>query len=252
MQFNSLTYAGFILRDASTLDTEPYLDAATEILTELDPRPDGGVRRSTAKGLVLGHRYGMKVHAEQDGDFGPRIVVSVVGRPNSDADEAGAANILSDTVLVALNHSDADIVEWGAPDVLIGADDFVRLRTYVSPRRKTDTEIMEEALSTEFRAALYECSETEPEASFAAKRLQDLQDKLKETDGAELRLTGASWAMAAMLGVIALPVGAALAVIGILRGMDFRLASQAMAVTGLFFALENSQSFNQWLTVVLR
>lgn len=127
-------YAGMILPDSQEMDPTPYLDAARHVLMRLDR---GFLPRDTDS-MVTGRELGIRVTPEEESDFGPRMLLEVVtcmgGTPEEAQDEE-AAQLLSDTVLRALDHSQADILEWYSPDVLLDIDDFVRLRSYVSPRR---------------------------------------------------------------------------------------------------------------------
>lgn len=137
-------YAGMILPDAQDMDTAPYLNSAREVLSKYE---QGYIPVLNDNGDLMGHSMGVRVSAEEDSDFGPRVLIEII-TPNGDhADDSmdeQAAQVLSDTVLAALDHSTADILEWYSPDVLLDVEDFVRLRSYVSPRRQVPDYMQEE------------------------------------------------------------------------------------------------------------
>jgi hypothetical protein len=130
-------YAGMILPDLRDLSPGPYLDSAAEVLTRIDPRTgrSGPVLRQ--HGCVFGRQLGIAVTPEEQSDYGPRVVLEVVTLDGAPPDDAEAAQLLSETVVLALQHSSSDILEWYAPDVLIDSADFLRLKGLVSPRRLT-------------------------------------------------------------------------------------------------------------------
>ncbi|WP_323772027.1 hypothetical protein [Antarctobacter sp.] len=128
-------YAGLILPDAQDMSPDPYLDTAAHVLVRIDPRedPEAATQRNGTR--VFGRHLGISVIAEEQSDYGPRVVLEVVTADGTPPDETDAARLLSDTVRDALDHSSADILEWYSPDVLIDREDFIRLRKFVSPRR---------------------------------------------------------------------------------------------------------------------
>lgn len=135
MTHTALPYAALILPDAGGLIAKPYLDAAAGVLLSRDPLSGGAPFRNPRRGSVQGGRYGIRVTLEERGRYGPSVRLELTGARADLSEDPEAAGILSDTVVKALEHSRADIVEWAAPTVLIDRDDFIALRRYVSPRR---------------------------------------------------------------------------------------------------------------------
>ncbi|MCT4557340.1 MAG: hypothetical protein N4A61_04690 [Pelagimonas sp.] len=128
-------YAGLILPDSQHMDSAPYIASARDTMLALYrgffPEQDG-------PNLIFGEELGVRVTPEEESDFGPRMLIEVIttsGQTPDEAQDEMAAQLLSDTVLKSLEHSTADILEWYSPDVLLDVEDFIRLRSYVSPRR---------------------------------------------------------------------------------------------------------------------
>jgi hypothetical protein len=266
-------YAGMILPDASDLDPAAYLDAATAALT----RHDRGAppQRHAETGRVTGGRFSISVTPEEDSDYGPRMVFAISAADGGRTEDEHAARLLSDCVLLALKTSQADIVEWYSPDVLIDREDFIRLRSYVSPRRTRPQprRIKAEAprrprppaaasasrdprslpaqtapapLTKAPQAAKAEPA-PRPEAPPAAAAQPEVSPrhgktlvKLAPQEPEARRIECAGWLMTGAVGVFSVPVAVFLSIVGLFRGMDFRLVSQAAAVTALFVVLYNT------------
>lgn len=245
-------YAGLILPDAQNLDATRYLNEAAAVLLALDPTAKGVPYVSDNGATLFGGRFGVCVTAEEDSDYGPRIVIEVLSADGELPDEEEAAQILSDTVLASLQWSSADIVEWYAPDVLLSSEDFIRLRSYVSPRRATKpAPVVPEMPTAAPKAHAFEAPETlliEPhlDASLPTAPVA------APDSGPEKRLTLASWFMTGVLSVVATPIGVATAVVGLGRGLDFRLVTQILSVTALFAVLQKTDRLHEIMGYFLR
>ncbi len=253
-------YAGLILPDEEGLDLKPYFDAARRVLRRLDPIERLGTRSSCSKRIVRGERYGIRFTPETDSDYGPRMNLEVIARGGKIADEEFAARLLSDLVLETLDHCDADVIEWYAPEVLIDRDDFIRLRRYVSPRRSAEFgDVDELSRSGQFNEALCAMDRTDvddaaapPDPERQPNRLvAALRSRFSGASAGEMRMSAASWAITGTLALVAFPVAVALSIVGLVRGMDFRLSTQALSVTMLFVALDNSDNLTRVVSSVI-
>lgn len=313
MQTGEYPYAGLILSDPGEIDTGPYLNAAAGALSRNDGGSGMAPRRSRKRAAVMGDRYGLVIQPQPAHSGGARLAVCALARGGGMPGGEEVARILSDAVLDMLKLAPVEAVEWCAPGVLIEPAEFIRLRSYVSPRRKQLAPIghqQEEALADSIREAMEKVAaempdgladapdrrrerRAMPEAAPPPVRMRTLdelidEDLLREEaqadavadgdgeeaaplpaqarrsllpgflrrrfarrDPAERRLTIAGWLMTGMLAVLSMPVAAALVVVGLLRGMDFRLAVQALSVTALFAVLQNSGSLSVILQKVL-
>lgn len=238
-------YAGLVLPDASDLDPGPYLDAAATILARFEP--DHPPRVLPRSNQVLGESLGILVVPEEDSDYGPRMVIEITGPDGGMPDDEIAAQVLSDTVLLALETSQADILEWYSPDVLIDRDDFIRLRNYVSPRRasqeeaQTEEAFSEETLTQSLRAMLTpETGAVAEPRPASTDRLSRYRIPLEQEEPQSRPIKSAGWLMTGAVGVFAAPLALFLFLVSLYRGMDFRLVSQAVAVTALFVVLYNT------------
>ncbi|WP_417720484.1 hypothetical protein [Salipiger sp.] len=301
-------YAGLILPDADFVETGPYLDAAEEVLLRLDCASQQRPRRSRKRAAVMGDRYGLLVVPQPDCAAGPRIAICAIARGGGVPRGEDVARILSDVVLDILQFSPAESVEWCSPDVHISAADFIRLRSYVSPRRKHLAPIShkdEQALAESIREAMEKVAadlpgglalspserrksrveapvapqvvtmrtldqllddEAEPQAAVVVADspaeppqprpvrrglLDRIRGLLAGSDPERRRMALTSWLMAGILATLSLPVAASLVVVGLVRGMDFRLATQALSLTALFVVLENTNMLSGAMTSIL-
>ena len=250
MSFAEYPYAGLILPDSHDLSPSPYLDTATRVLARLDPVPGGAPHRSAHGHKVMGQRFGVVVVPDENSDYGPKVVIEVITTDGSRPDDEQAARILSDVVLAALDHSSADILEWYSPDVLLDREDFIRLRSYVSPRRlvEVDEEVEDHLFENEnithnLQESLYGVPEplAEDERPQVTDRLAQYKVRMAAQQPADQRrLSIAGYLMAGTLGVLYFPLAIFVYFVSLGRGMDFRLVSQAIVLTALFSALYNA------------
>ncbi|MBV2361379.1 hypothetical protein KUH32_16565 [Thalassococcus sp. CAU 1522] len=244
-------YAALILPDLQGLEAESSASASTRVLTKASPG-NRAERFATDDGaIVLCGQWAIRISVQPDSDYGPRILLEPLDRDGGEVPEDVASRLLSDIVLETLADSPADIIEWYAPETLIGRDDFIKLRRFVDVDFTDLTDLIAEDLPEFEDGPFPEVSEDLDDPTQIKRRLDRLQAELAAIDGPALRIGAASWMMTAVLAIVALPVAAALAVVGLVRGMDFRLASQVMSVTMLFAALENTDSLNRVLNQIL-
>ncbi|MFW2545028.1 hypothetical protein ACN2XU_20545 [Primorskyibacter sp. 2E107] len=287
MSIQEYAYAGLILPDERGLSIAPYLDSCQQVLARLDPRPVGVPKRSAKRQAVLGHYFGLRVTAEADSDYGPRILIEVITRDGAAPDEETAARLLSDTVLASLEHSHADMIEWFSPDTLLDTADFVRLRNYTSPQRARRAPTHEQDVETAAALAVQELFQDQAlcdpvydldnaqtampsEEQVATQDLRDLlseddvrdpkeaynplarmKARMAEAEPEEKRLSFAGWLMSGVLAVVFFPAAVFLWITALWRGMDFRLTTQVLSVTILFVALANSNRLHVLLGNVL-
>lgn len=249
MDNNKLAYAALVLPDAGPCALDPYVTTATTVISELDPMADGGASVAPNLNTVMGARFGAHVWFDSEGDYGPRVVFDLMVRDGVDLPMDDAAQILADIVLDALDFSDADIVEWFAADTLYDREDFQNLRVYAAPEKAQRAfEELGPTDGAEFRNVLKEDAE---EAIDQRANFADRVNRLKDMPGSEIRMKSAGWAMTGVLATVVTPVGAAMAVMGLLRGMEVRLVARVMGVTGLFMALHHTDALNRVLRQLL-
>lgn len=235
-------YAGLILPTAAPADLASYLDAAERAVLRHDPS-SAGSRRLEHKSCVLGLDYGLNVSYREDGDYGPMVTLKIVTRKGFEICEDTATQILSDAVLFALDTSTADIIEWCAPGVILDSADFIRLRSIASPQYEADSWDAEELeLTHSFRDAL-----EEPDEAVEASTLDRLKARVQQVEPADLRMSAASAAMTVIIAVASMPIAAAIAVINLGRGFDFRRTTQALSITALFLGLNQGFGVNNEL-----
>ena len=246
MHVDELIYAGLILPDARDMDSWPYLSETARVLEQIEQDPDQ-ITLDDDRGLVIGPRMGLVITPQEDSDFGPRILLQVVPRSDAAPSTREQRDFLATCLREMLDWSPADIVEWGAPTNLIDAEDFA-----LGPAA---AEIGVTSAEDPFAAYDLRLSIREEDAATPLEEELSPQDKLHarvvDRPADELRLNAAGWLISAMIALVALPVAAALWLVSLVRGMDFRLATQALSVTILFLALQNSDRLHSIVNTVL-
>ena len=129
-------YAGLILPVSADPDPALYLDAVAEVLARLDGASGAPVRRSRRRPALMADRYGIALMVEDRPRQGPRLLLRVITREGGLPDEELASRLLSDVVLATVQLGPAEQIEWFSPATLITPEEFIRLRSYVSPRRR--------------------------------------------------------------------------------------------------------------------
>jgi hypothetical protein len=243
-------YAGLILPVGLYLDPTPYLETAARVLARLDPLPGAAPRHDPPGNRVIGRRFGVVVLPEEDSDYGPRVLIEITTAEGARPQDESAAKLLSDIVLESLDHSSADILEWYSPDVLLDREDFIRLRSYVSPKRLQEVDrameddLFDAADLTESRNTPSEPEDDTAQQPAVTDRLSRYRITLQQPSPQERRLGVAGALMGGVVAIISFPFAAFVYTIVLIRGMDFRLMSQAVAVTALFAALYNADRLN--------
>ncbi|HBM62158.1 MAG TPA: hypothetical protein DD444_23580 [Citreicella sp.] len=129
-------YAGLILPLSADLDPAPYLEAVAEVLARLDAASGAPVRRSRKRPALMADRYGIALAFEDRPQQGATLVLRLIARDGAPLDEELASRLLSDVVLATVRLGPAEQIEWFSPETLISPEEFIRLRSYVSPRRR--------------------------------------------------------------------------------------------------------------------
>ncbi|SDY09279.1 hypothetical protein [Citreimonas salinaria] len=227
-------YAAIAIPDAGGLWLKTGLDAAATALALHDPR-DGAPLRHPRKPAVHGGALSLRVTSQEGGARGHRLLFEIfgpdatpVGREPATPRDRVAVAVLADVVATTLRLSGAPDVEWAAPRATIGRDEFLSLHDYVSPRRARRT--ARAALRTG-GAALH--AESSLRRAFARWRPR----RGDAPSPHEARLGAAGWALTALLATVSLPVAALISVVGLTRGMNFRMTAHALVVTLLVMAL---------------
>jgi hypothetical protein len=272
MTAKDTSYAALILPDATGLDPLPYLLAAKRAVARHDSDGDSAPRCDRTALMIRGDSLCVTVEPQPISDFGPRILFMASAAPDARFSPERAARVLSQTVLVSLKVSNADIVEWFAPDMLFDAEEFIRLRSYVSPRRTSSTlsepdapdEAEEEEedetpklrqflpippaatgnanLAAMFDGPEYEDTVPEPHSQLTERLLAQC-DALRHTESSVLRMSAANWAMTGTVACISPPMGASMTVLGLVRGLEFRRVTQALTLTAFFVLLHQQGLF---------
>ncbi|MDU8913616.1 hypothetical protein [Aestuariicoccus sp. MJ-SS9] len=238
-----------------------FLACARATLKAMDCTSGTGPRSSKSRGLSKGDSLRVQVTLADDDALGPKVMFTLSpAEPRAGADPERAVKVLGDIVLRSLAVCKADHVVWLDNDTVLERDEFVELRTYVSPRRTATGprrhadpveidgwDTAEVNLARMFREVPADMPAPQPPHS-PMDRMQTLMKsrvgfvagRLETLPKTQLRSSVACWGMTGALGLAVWPVGAALAVNHALRGPDLRLAAQTSALTGLGTALYSS------------
>lgn len=85
----------------------------------------------------------------------------------------------------------------------------------------------------------------------ASRAPLDLAQAPFDEVASEMKSQGFAWLLCAVLVMLALPIGLLVLLSYLLRGADFRLAAHAVALTGLFIALDTSPATSDTLHLAL-
>jgi hypothetical protein len=220
-------YAALVLPDTARPDPRPVIEAAVRALALHDPRADGAPVRNPRKHSVHGETLGLRVTPQHTAGQAPRLLIELFDRDGAIVAETAdapenrtAVAVLAEVVSAGLRNSEAQAVEWAAPGALIPRAEFMALHGYVSPRRGTPGTTPE---------ARRDAPRGRLGAWFAAQALPRAPG--------QARYRAAGWALTALLATVSLPVALVVSVVGLVRGMDFRLSAQVLVVTLLVMAL---------------
>ena len=83
-----------------------------------------------------------------------------------------------------------------------------------------------------------------------AQRIAALKTRVAALEPVDLRMGAASFAMTGLIAMVSLPVAAAVSVVHLMRGPDFRLTTQALSVTALFVGVESSVGLNTLMNII--
>ncbi|MCT4553503.1 MAG: hypothetical protein N4A53_02345 [Pelagimonas sp.] len=249
MQAQDITYAGLILPDIRQMDPAPYLQEVAQACTQLDTPGKGGVQVDHRRGEVRSAHLVLRIRAEENSPFGPRILIRVLARPGQTPDFRRACAVLRRAVTLALHWSHADIIEWGDPSYLVDATAFHTHLGASIPLVPVSSAEDPFSAYDQRMSTLYADEAPLPLASPSA--VARLRARLQDRPADELRLSAAGWVMSAVLAFVALPVAAMLWVIALRRGMDFRLSAQALVVTMLFVSLPNHSALPSMVRLIL-
>ncbi|MBN9886635.1 hypothetical protein [Salipiger abyssi] len=254
-------YAGLILPASTGFDIQKALGAAAAALKRLDTASGRPILRSNKRSAIMADRFGIDISAHDESSSARHVAIRLIARQRGRLEGELVATILAQTVLAILEYCRVDRIEWFSPDTVIGSEDFIRLHTYVSPRRKRLAPLEDEeefALSESVRKAMAQQGiEPAPVTAYTrkgtmvGKAVETVRDRIAEQPPEERRLKFAGWLMTGLLGLMSFPIASALVVIGLGRGMDFRLATQALTMTSLFVTLQNADLLDMSVTGLL-
>lgn len=249
MVSHGTAYVGLYLAPDETLDTEHALSAATTALKRHDTAAGALVRRSKRRPAVMAETLGIALHPA-DGPQAP-AVLKIITRGGPVPDDGRAPAILAETVLSLLETTDVSEIEWFSPTSRISAHDFISLHCYVSPRRQpvlpaqgNAEELLKNSIRAEPNIAPAEPEDSAPRASgrlSLLRRTWRLFGRPTDRSPADRRLGLAAWAMTGLMATISIPLAASLAIIGVLRGMDFRLATLVLSFCVILAGLQQSE-----------
>ena len=165
-----------------------------------------------------------------------------------------AESRLAQVVFTVLSTMTPECIAWLSPSALLSASEFKHTLTAPAPRRvQVDTTSRHERpsghrdhCSSDMQKHVAPAAEQKDDPLALALRheptLQELADEFGEDAVPEPNVRRASvWFMTALLALVAFPAAAALAIVNLLKGEDFRLATQALALT-VFIAGTNAST----------
>ena len=240
-------YAGLFLEKPDTFDIDYAISAALSALERHDNASGSPLRRSTRRPAVMADTLGISVQAPEEA--GAPALVKIITRGGPLPDDDRIPLILAETVLSLLDTTKVAEIEWFSPSSRIAPRDFISLHGHLSPRRQPvmpvdcDTgETSESGANTQSRGAAAQPRDRSRRAGVPAlaRAVQRLRGKTAEQSPSERRLRLAAWVITGLMAVMSVPLAASLAIIGVLRGMDFRLATLVLTFCVILTGLQQT------------
>lgn len=238
MCINGFPIAALILPDNDGLDPAPYLNDAGELLSEYERLP---VRLLNDR--IIGEDMIITVSTREDGDFGPQVELAILTHDGLPADHEDARTMLAELILRSAQHSSFDLIAWQSGETLSEREAFVSHCAALGVTGQHRTEL------NELRDVL--TAPQEPEEPADPQSSGPLLTRRPDTPPQASRINAAGWLMTATLAIVNLPVATALTIVGLGRGMDFRLVAQVLSVTMLFVVLSNATSLDKIVDAVM-
>jgi hypothetical protein len=233
-------YAALIFPDCRDLTTKRFYTCVRNALMTHDLRI-GAVPVMSDDGMTLiGDSFAVRMTFEEASVYGPRVSFHVVTHEDAQSEtQDRAAALLSKIILNGLARSNADMIEWMAPDALLTRDEVAELpqfKTAVEDAQPVTWPTHRNLRGTARAAGASDHDDAAPHVStpIDAKRVQP---------DAERRLSAASWLMPGMLGFVSPPVAGSVAVVNAARGGDIRLTTQALSLTACAALLAHHGAF---------
>lgn len=190
----SALYAALLMPKGKQLLIGPFQGAVRAALRRFDGETGNAPLMLPGRGMIAGDAFCVHIGREGSEGAAPRLVISIAAHdPQCKRETARMMQILAFIVEETLNASGAHSVEWLSPRRRIAPDDFAAMHSYTLPR---------------------------PAPRAVPGR------------GTERRLGAASWLMAAMLVLVSLPIAVFVVILGVRRGLDLRLTTHALVLTG--------------------
>ncbi|MBS0124159.1 hypothetical protein [Thetidibacter halocola] len=245
MSCHNAAFATLILPDAHGVRRLPYLRSAERVL-------GAGAQIPVRLGFdtATGANHMLLVQTEEQGEFGPAVRLSIHDPDGLPVSGAQAEAVLQDIVLDALRYSDCDIIEWCATGRLIERDEFLSLCGIDPEVFAEESDLDEPTELHDLRSHLVKDHAASAMPSAAVRGIPILT-ALSKPDPEQSRLGATGWLMTGLLSLVSLPTAAALSLMGLVRGMEFRLATQVLSVTALFVALGNTEAINRFVMAAL-
>lgn len=271
-------YAALIFLGADAIDAVPFRDEAIRALEDHMEIEPGAKLATDDPNLIAGRSVYVRLSVFDDINLrtgkpaGVRVTFSVASYHPGDTNPDKLHGILANIAARALRHSDADFVEWLAPEGLMERDEFLEVSSYVSKRRgdrhnsarvgasdrqramsgldaglidRLDNEV-DDKLDQSFEGILksnqidgWDPAEMNLARMFRSaateKELIVVRKEREEQMSTQMRL--ASWALTGTVATMSMPVAVSMSIVSVAKGEDFRLNTQVLALTGLMGAL---------------
>ncbi|WP_353471914.1 hypothetical protein PVT71_11450 [Salipiger sp. H15] len=227
-------YAALYLPDAATPDLVELLKTAGKTLLAHDNHSGRPLLVSRRRHALMGDRMGLCL-THFDGRRGtPRIVLRVLSREGGLASGPRAIALLLEAVRRLSPLCAATEIEWLSPRTRLAPETLPDQLTRPPRKRLAPIDAEAEALlAAGIRDAMAAT------LSLPERRVPQTLPVV-QPDPAQKRLAQAGWAMTALAAMISFPVALVLALVGLRRGMDFRLATQVLTLTVLGASLRNA------------
>lgn len=277
-------HASLIFIGEDRVDTAPFRRLAEQALADHGETRQPRRPVSDDLDVIAGSECYVRITTGDDTNprtgkvSGAKLTVTVSAYDADNPDPDRLHGLLANIVTRGLRKTDADLVEWLVPDALMERDEFLEVCSYVSKRRHSRHNGTRVGASERYEAV------TDLGTDLVDRLQAEMDDKLSDFDpmlasnqidgwdpaamniarmfrqeateeeliivererdeqlSTPLRL--ATWAMTGTVATMSLPLAASLSIMSLAKGEDFRLNTQALAISGLMGALSMNGMLN--------
>jgi hypothetical protein len=173
-----------------------------------------------------------------------RLTVHVAERATAEQTPAGEALLLHLVYRLAARLT-PDRIEWQAPGSWLDAREFMQVAGRVAGSVRPARPVKPRPSEREAARPAQLPAEPDPTESLRLRAAFRALSEEQEAPAPSPQIRCAAWALSGAAGILCVPLAPVLLAVNLRQGADLRLAAQACALIGLFFALDDAGALQQ-------